>query len=341
MEMSAHCSSAINPEHIVVVEPRRGLSGKDRETQVQELLEKGEAQLLQIEADKRYEIHSRNITRGTIELTTTELSHLHSQLNSITMQCTLIIGFGLASIGADTLSSLASDDNQFCIFKSTKAMLFGTGYILLTTIAICMCMTIITCAQIITYESTRASFTYEHTKHVVQMTTILMHGDHRLKSDLPPGIKPIKRPFTIYGAFFVALICFFLCTVLVVWLFLGTDNWIRLPNQTGKQQAWVQQPPTGDGADNPPNGTEWNDYILYTNEEHYLVRCTNPYDSEVNWNFDDFGTLVSWLNSGAFFGCLLLGFAQARFVSQQYKPENLLATFEVRYDSLSTPRTTS
>jgi len=85
MEMSAHCSSAINPEHIVVVEPRRGLSGKDRETQVQELLEKGEAQLLQIEADKRYEIHSRNITRGTIELTTTELSHLHSQLNSITM----------------------------------------------------------------------------------------------------------------------------------------------------------------------------------------------------------------------------------------------------------------
>ena len=169
MEMSDQSSSAINPEHVVVVDPPSS-KGKRfvRDNSVQELLERGEAQLLQIEADKRYEIHSRNITRANIELTTVELSHLHSQLNSITMQCTLIIGFGLASIGADTLSSLASDDNQFCMFKSSRAMIFGAAYILLTTVAICMCMTIITCAQIITYESTRASFTYEHTKHVVQ-----------------------------------------------------------------------------------------------------------------------------------------------------------------------------
>ena len=71
----------------------------------------------------------------------------------------VIIGFGLASIGADTLSTLASDEDQFCIYKSNRARAFGAAYIILTTVCICTCMSIITTAQIITYQSTRASFT--------------------------------------------------------------------------------------------------------------------------------------------------------------------------------------
>ena len=74
--------------------------------------------------------------------------------------------------------------------------------------------------------------------------------------------KRVTRPFTVYSAFFVALVCFFLCTVLVVWLFLGTNNWVRL--KSGAAQAHIFQPPS--------NESVWNDYVRFTNEGHYVVR---------------------------------------------------------------------
>lgn len=46
-------------------------------------------------------------------------------------------------------------------------MLFGTSYILLTTVCICFCITVISSAQIVTYASTKAAFTYDNVEHVV------------------------------------------------------------------------------------------------------------------------------------------------------------------------------
>ena len=199
----------------------------ERDQAVLNLVESGEAHLLRAEAHGQYLLQTSQVKRGVIELYTAELSQLHAQLNSITTQSTLIIGFGLASIGADTLSTLASDEDQFCIYKSDRARALGAAYIIVTTVCICTCMSIIITAQIITYQSTRASFTCAplcsqaraapirrshsddrtfpvrhdrrlatptadpETKHIVQMTTILMHGDHRLPESDP---NPTRMP---------------------------------------------------------------------------------------------------------------------------------------------------
>ncbi|KAL1515706.1 hypothetical protein AB1Y20_002322 [Prymnesium parvum] len=289
----------------------------DVHAQVVDLVEGGEANLLRAEAGRRFELHTHQVRRGAIDLVITELSQLHAQLNSITTQCTLIIGFGLASIGADTLSVLASDEDQFCIYKTLRARALGTAYILLTTVCICMCMSVITTAQIITFRSTRASFTYPETKHIVEMTSILMHGDHRSKRDTEKIGRPrIHRPFTIYSTFMVALVCFFFCTVLVVWIFLGTNNWV--PLKEGAAGAHIREPPSND--------TYWNDYVRY-NSEGYMVKCSNPYNHDETIDNDFFSTAVAWAHTGTFILCVLFGARQARFVSKQFEPETLQMHF--------------
>lgn len=117
---------------------------------VRDLVEGGEAQLLRAEAERRYELNMHQVNRGAIDIVMMELLQLHTQLNSITTQCTcarlppkdrvlysacgyrafisiaVIIGFALASIGADTLSVLADDNGQFCIYKSVRARAYVT-----------------------------------------------------------------------------------------------------------------------------------------------------------------------------------------------------------------------
>ena len=82
---------------------------------VHELVERGEQKLLEASAQETLQLRRDQITLKEINLGMTELSHLHAQLNSITTQATLIVGFAVASLGADTLSQLASDTGQFCI----------------------------------------------------------------------------------------------------------------------------------------------------------------------------------------------------------------------------------
>lgn len=72
------------------------------------LMEAGEEALLRQMAMEREAVQIGIVNRGRVRLRSDELGNLHSQLQSLTVQCTLIVGFGLASIGADTLSQLSS-----------------------------------------------------------------------------------------------------------------------------------------------------------------------------------------------------------------------------------------
>ena len=123
-----------------------------------------------------------------------ELSHLHAQLNSMTTQCTLIVGFALAGLGADTLTQLGSMVTEFCIYKNDRARFLGTAFISVTTLCIFFSMTVIACAQTISCESNIRIFDYRETHHVVLMTNILMHGDRRV------GTSQIRRCALATGA---------------------------------------------------------------------------------------------------------------------------------------------
>merc|ERR1719231_123932 len=107
------------------------------------LVEQGEENLLHNDAKTAYKLRKQYNTRGRIELGVGELSHLHAQLNSMTTRCTLIVGFALAGLGADTLTQLGSMVTEFCIYKSDRSRFLGTAFITVTTLCIFFSMTVI------------------------------------------------------------------------------------------------------------------------------------------------------------------------------------------------------
>ena len=111
--------------------------------EVLKMVERGEQSLMREAASQAYTLKQQYNRRGKIELGVVELSHLHSQLNSMTTQCTLIVGFALAGLGADTLTQIGDDESEFCIYKSPLSQAIGTAFILVSTACIFFSMTVI------------------------------------------------------------------------------------------------------------------------------------------------------------------------------------------------------
>ena len=119
------------------------------------LVEQVEEALSRSAAETAYRLRRCYNTQGTIEIDITKLSHLHAQLNSMTTQCTLLVGFALAGLGADMLSELGTEVGEFCIYKTLPARILGSVYIATITLCIFFSITVIACAQTIACESKR------------------------------------------------------------------------------------------------------------------------------------------------------------------------------------------
>ena len=68
-----------------------------------------------------------------------QLNVLQTQLDNVSMQSTLIIGFALGMWAGETLSPLLEDDGPRCIFKTWLHMLFGLGFFLSVAACISYC----------------------------------------------------------------------------------------------------------------------------------------------------------------------------------------------------------
>ena len=207
------------------------MSGTPGSFDITRLVEEGEKRLLEMTADHTHRLRTEQTVIKRINLGMAELSHLHAQLNSITTQSTLVVGFAVASLSADTLAELASDTGEFCIYKSWLTRFLGSMFVTLAVTCIFSSYTVITLATAITTHSNRRCFDYEDTKHVVQMTQYLMYGDQRER--LPPGVqKACLSKFGLITFFFnLAFFCFFISTGALLWLFLVTNSWVKLEPQ--------------------------------------------------------------------------------------------------------------
>jgi len=249
-----------------------------------DLVNRGEESLIGQVARSSHELAQVRMYRGRIEVGVQELSHLHAQLNSMTTQCTLLIGFALAGLGADTLSQLASDESQFCMFKSDRAMTLGYFFMLSTTACIFFSMLVIACAQTITASSNKRIFDFDDTRSVVLMTSFLMHGDNRIaRHRVKQGDPSLARFVAMTNFFNCAMFTFFCETVFAIWIFFGTNNWIKL----SRDGANLYVP---DG-----NGTMVNPKIIETDEGQYRVHCSDPYNQESSDRFDSRGTVLAFL----------------------------------------------
>lgn len=322
-EMAAHLASSEARSDRLEPGINRGAPSLERapssiEREVRALVDQGEEQLLRQQAAKHHELAQQRNAKGRIELGMTELSHLHAQLNSMTTQCTLLVGFALAGIGADTLSELANDVSQFCLYKSMRAQVLGTSFILVTTLAIFFSMTVISCAQTIAAESNCRMFDYDDTRQVVKMTHILMHGD---RTEVGDGRSRITRWVVISRFFEGAIFSFFLATVLAIWLFFGTNNWVNVSGE----DAYIMQPKGRIGE----NATAPNPYMIYTTEQpqarggRFKVQCSDPYNEDQSEYYDFVGTSVAILASLFFLLCFLAFVLTRCYVARMYSSAEL------------------
>jgi len=64
------------------------------------------------------------------------LGVLQTQMDNLTMQSTLMIGFSMSMFGGETLNPLVNDQSQMCVYKSWYHMLFGLIFFMSVTTSV-------------------------------------------------------------------------------------------------------------------------------------------------------------------------------------------------------------
>lgn len=107
--------------------------------------------------------------------------------------------------------------------------------------------------------------------------------------------------------------------VLAIWLFFGTNNWIKADGA----DAVVLQPKGRIGE----NTTAPNPYMIYTTRGGkaplFKVQCSDPYDEVMSDLYDDFGNLLCGIVSAFFFVCFAAFAATRCYVVHMYRAAEL------------------
>ena len=135
------------------------------------------------------------------------LNNLHVQVQNISTQATLIVGFSLATMGADLLNAIASDTSEFCIWKTSAHLVVGYMFVLSSAFCICYCMFVVVLSSTIIRESQVAALEVDPAASVA-MTR-----------------HTVDRIYAWYG---YSLVNFFVSAVLLIWLFIGMPKWVEV-----------------------------------------------------------------------------------------------------------------
>lgn len=181
------------------------------------------------------------------------LEQLHSQLESFNLQATLIVGFVFTTLNADSLVALSDDLSKNCIYKAPVVAHF---YIVLTVMAVGLCMGCVMLSAYVVWKSQRTANDLSVRHTVALVRKIRMHI--------------MSAYFVGMGSFFISFL-FLLCAPPLPppvggaetprsepsaaaprppsprsaprvtrrpvrrgsWLYLGVDNWVPFRGPTG------------------------------------------------------------------------------------------------------------
>ena len=314
----------------------------------EQLMELGREELLMREAEVQKKIVVKANNKDRVGLTSVELSYLHQQLQGITTTCTLVIGFAMAALSAELLVALGDDTGQFCLFKSVTASVLSGLFLFLDTTCICVCFTIIASVQIIIYQSQRAIFSrsmvhkvetfIERTRkrrdvrrvnltpRVVRMTQLLMYGDRsanwdnakRKEVDAAPKTFSVVGGFSIYIGMGIALGCFFLSTVILIWIFLSPlAMWRHLPADS---EAAIRSGIIASGTGNVSNPSLVRTY----GGGQYKAQCLDPHSESDEQRRELVGLVLCSVSTLVFLINVLVGFKIGRQTMERYSLDSLL-----------------
>ena len=221
-----------------------------------------------------------------LEVHLRELSNIHQSLNSLSVQATLIVGFSLASLSADNLATLGDDSSSFCIYKG-DSMALGFLFVLCNSISISLNITVVGISSYLTYRSQRAALDTNTEAATTKLRLVSVQ---------------------IYCMFVVALVAFFISAILIVWLFIGVNNWV----------------------DAPSNSVVDNETVILTDGGNTKIRCLDSrLDSDAAHQYS-FGRLVALTNTVVFIVAIFLGCAFALHVARQFDEDRLEEWYERR-----------
>ena len=246
----------------------------------------------------RAHIHSleneNSVRRIEIELRT--LQNLHNQLQNVMTQASLIICFSLAALSSDNLTALGNDTSRFCVYKDGLHYWTALAFLCSSCMCICLCaLLVVLCSFVQQRSQTRAL-------------------DLNAYASVALTHRQMTRIYLIYAS---ALLFFLGSAVLVMWLFIGLDNY-RVIGHTSdyKPGILLEREETG---------------LLYaTSTGEVLTPCLDPHNST------DLDTQVREGSQIAATATIVIGFAftfgtaYVLFVRREYEKIHLLRWYKTQ-----------
>jgi hypothetical protein len=229
-------------------------------------------------------IHARALeTENRVRMLETDgmrLQLYQTMLTTVSTQAMLLLGFALATYGADLMPYIMNDTSPFCLFKAWPQMIVGSFFLLCGVCCICYCLLTIIASSILIVCSQNAYL------HVGGSAAVW---------------RTSQMSKYVYYWFGCALMCFLLDACLTMWIFIGQPHWIR--TRVPSEDAGWEQP---------------TDSVI-TRDGVELIRCLDPEDPASHAQRDAFGLFNAVTATLLYALFLLYGFIRLRGFTHQYE----------------------
>jgi len=229
-----------------------------------------------------------------------QLGVLQTQMDNLSVQATLIIGFALSMWAGETLMPLLEDDSQLCIWKSWYHLFFASVFFIFVAVCISCCLIIVSIVSYIKQAAQEAALIVS-TGAAVAVTRQHLN--------------------TLNYYFVVAYASFTLSAVLLIILYVGLPS--RLPADTAEHRLSEL---SGEGESQEGWGSELES-IVELFDGTFSITCLDPRNPRDNAVRDSWGAGIAAANTLVILSMSAWGYRKFLFVRQSYKPLQLLSWF--------------
>lgn len=231
-------------------------------------------------------VHQENIVQ-LMQVDMLQLGVLQTQMDNLSVQATLIIGFALSMWAGETLTPLLEDDSQLCIWKSWYHLIFATFFFMLVALCISCCLIIVSMVSYIKQAAQEAALIVS-TGAAVSMTR------YHLRS--------------LTYLFVLAYSTFTCSAALLIILYVGMPKRVHM-----------QEPPEGWGTE--------LDSTIELFDGTVSIMCLDPRAPDGNSLRDGYGACLAGANTLVILSMSFWGYCKFKAVRISYRPLNLLSWY--------------
>ena len=190
-----------------------------------------------MESDLR-KLHSTTKTVEAQQIEQPLLDMYRDELDNLSLQATLLLGFAVAFLSAETLAGFFDGESSFCVYKTRSHMVAGVAFVVFAAACISLCLLVICFSFYIHFKARHA---YYRIGTMVQSVT--------------------RENAALVEMWYVSsLITFVISVISTMWIALGLPHFVEVtPDST--QAFWLA-----------------DDDMWQTHSGRTLQRCLNRHD---------------------------------------------------------------